>query len=203
MAGERTNLLLHGLGTLIIATATITLMVAVFTDSWIQSPVEGSGFQKAGLWKICLVNYVIHRNVQTPKGLVGCYSFADPIFYDVQDWIHPIWLKAVKGMLVMSLFLNVFNLFSSAFYLVQGRAQLLIPITVLGSVSTVMISCGTSLYRYSSNDPYWLPLPDSNQLDWSYYTSVATIFIMMIGSSMHGIQALLLCCSRERSMRKH
>lgn len=89
MAGERTNLLLHGLGTLIIATATITLMVSVFTDNWIQSPVEGSGFQKAGLWKICLVNYVIHRNVQSPKGLVGCYSFVDPIFYDVQDWIHP------------------------------------------------------------------------------------------------------------------
>ncbi|XP_046583917.1 uncharacterized protein LOC124291059 [Haliotis rubra] len=202
MAGQQTNLILHGLGTLLIATATVTLMVSLFTDSWIQSPVKGSGFQKAGLWKICLVDYVIHRNDQSQEGLYGCYSFADPIFYDIQDWLHPAWLKAVKALLVAALFFNVFNLFISAFFLMSWRAYLLIPVTVLGSLSYVFISCGTTLYRFSSNDPYWLPLPDSNQLDWSYYLSVATIFITVAGSSIHVIQALLLCCSRERSMRK-
>ncbi|XP_067664346.1 uncharacterized protein [Haliotis asinina] len=202
MAGHRTILMLHGLGTLLIAIATITLMVALFTDYWIQSPVRGSGFQNAGLWKICLVDYIVHRDAQTQKSLYGCYSFVDPVFNDVQDWIHPIWLKAVKALIVSALFINVFNMFSSAFYLMSQRTYLLIPITVLGSISYVLISCGTTLYRYSSNDPYWLPLPDSNQLDWSYYISVVTIFIMVIGSSIHGIQAMMLCCGRERSMVK-
>ncbi|KAH9490593.1 hypothetical protein Btru_033615 [Bulinus truncatus] len=199
-------------GTILIGVSIIALLFASAYPYWQQAEkTRDTGIPSIGLWAICFRQdgYPAPNWANDILGnrYYGCNYVFDRDLRKITDWIYPAWFKVVVIFVTLGLITQPLCIILNILYYAQcvrpNREHfLLLASSIINAVEGFLIAIAIIIFGLkSANDTYWLPMPESNHLSYSYGVCALVPVLCFFAGMCHTVDFLRVKSYKVRDAR--
>jgi len=186
------------LGLLVFLTTFVCIMVAFWTNYWLEnwSKYYGDKFDKLGLWVHCFRSLPDPHDQLHTRYYTGCRWVFDPFtagYSEMRDFLTPPFFIAVQTFFTFTFMLIIIAFIGTSMYVVcftlEHQVRLL---RVLAVDLTIAGICGTLaviIFGALGDSRNWMPDFEHNFLSWSFGLAVVGTFGCYLSAVLYYVEA--------------